>query len=194
MARPIVDQNNKLLTATVTDGPSLRAVVGKSDQVFIGYGINCSDVKGRPVPLRFGGAKEEFQLWVLFTLGLNSSETDLMIIKSRFEFQFEDTTSILSLDFDRNQSNNYPKSHLHVYGNNDVVDRMLKTVGRPRDQLVNLHFPIGGLLEHSNLAAVIEWMVRERIVKAREGWEQAIDDYLKFYYQQQRRVVMETQL
>lgn len=52
---------------------------------------------------------------------------------------------------------------------------LLSAADRPKDPMAKLHFPVGGRRYRPSLEDVIEFLVNERLVRARDGWKKALD-------------------
>ncbi len=175
-ARDVAKGLSELLNKTVTDGVRLKVLLNDRQQAVVGYEVNQLKPSGAPVPLRLRGAKEKFALWVIFTFDLDPSSGKLRTVKNHFELQHADAEMIISYDYNREPTNKYSDPHIHLPGKARAIKRMLKVIGREKDKIEDLHFPVGSALFRLCLEDLIEFLILEGIVPGRPGWEVALKD------------------
>ncbi|MDT0381615.1 hypothetical protein RM572_22910 [Streptomyces sp. DSM 42041] len=98
------------------------------------------------------------------------------------------STCLCHFDFER-EKEHYAGAHLQVHGSSPALDKLNRghDVGRTLDKL---HFPVGGKRFRPSLEDVIEFLVSERLVDAREGWEQVVEDGRDQFQRQQLKAAM----
>ncbi len=181
---------NRLLNQTVTDGVRLGAFVGLDNLARVGYQLSATRRKGLPVPLRFRGAKPVLDMWLLYTFDLDEVGKTLEPVKSLLELQLHDADRIVAYDFDRDSTNGYPVAHVHLNARSEAVDAVLRKAGQPKRRLSKWHVPVGGEFFPPSAAHVLELPIVEELVKARSGWQDAINRFNQMHYEQQLILVM----
>ena len=157
----------------------------------IGYNVSEANAVGDCVPLTISQSPARLFLSVLHTLELDDSETFLTTSKSSYTLQADDdAASVLTYDFVRDPPNKFPEAHIHIHGESDVLDRMLRTGGRDRSKPADLHLPVGGRRFRPCLEDVIEFCILERLVTPRTGWKSALNRSRDEYLDQQLRAAV----
>jgi hypothetical protein len=77
-------------------------------------------------------------------------------------------------DYERNKSG-YPEAHLQLCMESQPTRELLALVGRPRDSVEHLHFPVGGRRYRPPLEDIIEFLIMERLVHERAGARDLLD-------------------
>jgi hypothetical protein len=87
-------------------------------------------------------------------------------------------------------SNEFPEAHIHIHGESDVLGGVLRASGRDKDKPADLHLPVGGRRFRPCLEDIIEFCILERLVTARDGWQDALNSSREKYRDQQLRVAV----
>jgi hypothetical protein len=76
---------------------------------------------------------------------------------------------------ERDKADGYPDAHLQI----DATSELFSTLNDPRcdtgRSLAQLHFPVGGKRFRPCLEDIIEFLIVERLVLARDGYEKVIE-------------------
>ncbi|MGW0823565.1 hypothetical protein [Streptomyces sp. NPDC002845] len=120
------------------------------------------------------------QLWmdVSFQLRMDSEREHLMVQKSFFGvFPAEDAKEgLCHYDYERDKPDGYPDAHVQVGGQSTVLSALnCPKEGDGGRSLSSLHFPVGGKRFRPCLEDVIEFLVIERLVQAREDYEKVLE-------------------
>jgi hypothetical protein len=121
--------------------------------------------------------KAELWMDVSFQLCLDAEREHLMVKQSFFGvFGSQDAKhGLFHYDYERDKADGYPDAHLQVYGSSELFD----TLNDPkRDQgrsLAQAHFPVGGKRFRPCLEDIIEFLIVERLVEARDGYEKILE-------------------
>ncbi|MEU4147494.1 hypothetical protein [Streptomyces parvulus] len=119
------------------------------------------------------------ELWmdVSFQLQLDAEREHLMVKQSFFGVFGAKAAKhgLFHYDYERNKADGYPDAHLQVYG----VSELFTTLNDPRvdtgRSLAQVHFPVGGKRFRPCLEDVIEFLIVERLVEARENYEKVLE-------------------
>ncbi len=151
--------------------------MNQEGQAVVGYKVTKDNLNGKPIPLTIGRAPAQLSLQILYTLEENSDGELLAIDRSNFVVCDASTMKPwLRYEFGDDPDNDFPASHLHIHGASEIGDRFNALVGHNRGITEDFHFPVGGPNCHPSLEDVIEFLIREGLVKAREGWEKSLAD------------------
>lgn len=135
------------------------------------------------------------QLWmdVSFQLRMDAEREHLMVLKSFFGvFPSEDAKEgLCHYDYERDKPDGYPDAHLQVGGQSHV----LPALNCPKDGdggrcLASLHFPVGGKRFRPCLEDLIEFLVIERLVQARDGYQEVLEASRRRFRENQLRAAM----
>lgn len=184
-----------LLNCTIASHVQIKAVAlsVSDDRLFaLGHLLNKSTMTAQRFPLK--PRKERTELWmdVSFQLRLDAEREHLMVHKS-FVGVFGSQTAkhgLFHYDYERDKADGYPDAHLQVYGQSDLFDQ----VNNPRTDagrsFAQLHFPVGGKRFRPCLEDVIEFLIVERLVEARDGYEKVIEAGRENFRKNQLRAAM----
>lgn len=169
-----------LLNCTIASHVQIKAVALSTgdDRLFsLGHLLHKSTMTAQRFPLK--PCREKAELWmdVSFQLRLDAEREHLMVHKS-FVGVFGSQTAkhgLFHYDYERDKADGYPDAHLQVYGQSGLFDQ----VNNPRTDagrsFAQLHFPVGGKRFRPCLEDVIEFLIVERLVEARDGYEKVIE-------------------
>ena len=157
----------------------------------IGYKANKQRPLGEPIKLTTSRAPGHLCLDVLHTLDLDESGQFLTTNKSTYTLkEIGSSEPIVTYDYERDPPNEYPEAHFHLHGESDVIRSMLQRCARRSDKPADLHFPVGGRRFRPSLEDLIEFCVLERLVKPREGWQDALEASRERYRERQLQAVV----
>jgi hypothetical protein len=70
---------------------------------------------------------------------------------------------LFRFDYERHK-NNYPDCHLQVFGSYPPLTSYLEAIGKPKQRLERLHFPMGGRRFRPTVEDLIEFLVCEGLI------------------------------
>lgn len=181
-----------MLNGTVCHGIRLSVVTRPGVGAIVGYGINKLDLTGEPIPLTIGRAPATLHLSVLHKFGLDSTGRFLMNIASTYSLEVAGPEqTVLTWDYVREPPNEYPPAHMHMYGESEVLRAMFDACGvKPERQTRDLHIPVGGKRYRPALEDIVEFVIRERLVKAHSGWEKKLTKARDAYRRRQLKAAV----
>ncbi|MFF9285430.1 hypothetical protein [Streptomyces griseosporeus] len=169
-----------LLNGTIASHVQMKAVAIPArgdDRLFaLGHLIDKS-MAARRFRLKPKAPKAELWMDVRFQLRLDAEREHLMVQQSFFGiFGSEDARhGLFHYDYERDKADGYPDAHLQV----NADSAMFATLNDPREDpgrpLAKLHFPVGGKRFRPCLEDVIEFLIVERLVERRDGYEKVLE-------------------
>lgn len=177
-ARKFAEYVQKTLNSTICDNVRMSAVVHPKQRgvVIVARGVSKANFLVEPFPLRPIPDAPKLRAWMdlSFRFCLDP-EGEYFTVLSAFVGIYGDVDGVDRLchfDYERDKADGYPEAHIQVYGDSAVLR---KWGGRLLDRgLDRLHFPAGHRRFRWCLEDVIEFVVAERIVEAKAGWEDVI--------------------
>ncbi|MFJ9420736.1 hypothetical protein [Streptomyces sp. NPDC101249] len=169
-----------LLNSTIGRYVQIKAVAIElgDDRLFaLGHLLDKRTMTAQRFQLKPRAPKAELWMDVSFQLRLDMEREHLMVHKS-FVGVFgtqQAKQGLFHYDYERDKADGYPDAHLQVYGVSDLFHTLNdpKTdAGRSQAQL---HFPVGGRRFRPCLEDVIEFLVVERLVEARDNYRLVLD-------------------
>jgi hypothetical protein len=169
-----------LLNCTIADHVQIKAValqVGDDRLFMLGHLLDKRTLTAHRFRLRPRAPKVELWMDVSFQLRLDAEREHLMVHKSFFGvFPSQDAKhGLFHYDYERDKADGYPDAHLQV----DASSELFATLNDPRcdtgRSLAQLHFPVGGKRFRPCLEDIIEFLIVERLVLARDGYEKVIE-------------------
>ncbi|MER5210515.1 hypothetical protein ABT063_08040 [Streptomyces sp. NPDC002838] len=114
---------------------------------------------------------------VKFQLRLDAEREHLMVQQSFFGvFGSKDAKhGLFHYDYERDKADGYPDAHLQVDARSALFEMLNDPKIDPGRSLAQLHFPVGGKRFRPCLEDVIEFLVVERLVQARDGYEKILE-------------------
>lgn len=169
-----------LLNGTIARHVQMKAVAlpGRDDdRLFVlGHLINKKTITPQRFPLKPRAPKAELWMDVSYQLRLDAEREHLMVQQSFFGvFGSQDAKrGLFHYDYERNKAK-YPDAHLQVYGHSELFSKLNDPREDPGRSLAQLHFPVGGKRFRPCLEDVIEFLIVERLVVARDGAEKILE-------------------
>lgn len=169
-----------LLNGTIASHVQIKAValpVGDDRLFMLGHLLDKRLLTAQRFPLKPRAPKAELWMEISFQLRLDAEREHLMVQQSFVGvFGSKDAKhGLFHYDYERDKIDGYPDAHLQV----DASSEFFETLNDPKcDQgrpLGALHFPVGGKRFRPCLEDVIEFLVVERIVQARDGYEKLLE-------------------
>jgi len=180
-AKEFVGHLNDLLNRTVTNGVRLTAVMQDDGDIgWIGYGISSrAPFEHRAIPLSPDGTKPRCFLRVMETLGMDDEGDHLLVAQSTVSVSHDDSFAdfLVRYDFVREPDNDYPAAHIQVGGTSPSALALCGQVGRVKDDLPRLHFPVGGKRFRPTVEDVIEFLIVERLISFHPDWREAVGEH-----------------
>jgi hypothetical protein len=174
-ARKFADTLSQLLNATVCNGVRLSAVTTPKGDALVGHRLTKTNL----TPLKaFRLQKSCIFLALSYRLRADD-EGDYLAVGSSFMGLFADELmeqTLLHFDYERDKGDGYPEAHLQVAAESPAWRKVLETCDSDADRkrsLEHLHLPVGGRLFRT-LEDLIEFLITERLVKGKQGWQQAL--------------------
>jgi len=169
-----------LLNCTIADHVQIKAVslpVGDDRLFMLGHLLDKRTLTAQRFRLKPRAPKVELWMDVGFQLRLDAEREHLMVHKSFVGvFGSQDAKhGLFHYDYERDKADGYPDAHLQVYGTSDFLDTLNDPKCDPGRSLAQLHFPVGGKRFRPCLEDIIEFLIVERLVQAREGYEKVIE-------------------
>ncbi|WP_261995841.1 hypothetical protein [Streptomyces plumbidurans] len=169
-----------LLNSTIASHVQIKAVALSKgdDRLFtLGHLVSKHTMTAQRFPLK--PKREKTGLWmdVSFQLRLDAEREHLMVHKSFFGvFGSQDAKhGLCHYDYERDKPDGYPDAHLQIDARSDLFDAVNDPRCDPGRSLAQLHFPVGGKRFRPCLEDVIEFLVVERLVQARDGYEKVLE-------------------
>ncbi|MFJ2000286.1 hypothetical protein [Streptomyces chartreusis] len=188
-----------LLNRTIADYVQIKAVALSTgdDRLFsLGHLLHKSTMAAQRFPLKPCRGKAELWMDVSFQLRLDAEREHLMVQQS-FVGVFGSQTAkhgLFHYDYERNKADGYPDAHLQVEAQSDLFDK----VNNPRTDagrsFPQLHFPVGGKRFRPCLEDVIEFLIVERLVESKDGYEKVIEAGREGFRKNQLKAAMRRDL
>jgi hypothetical protein len=168
-----------LLNGTITNHVQIKAVaLSKGDDRLFILG-NRLDKTMTAERFRLKPRAPKVELWmdVSFQLRLVAEREHLMVHKSFFGvFGSQDAKhGLFHYDYERDKADGYPDAHMQVEATSALLTALNDPKCDPGRSLAQLHFPVGGKRFRPCLEDVIEFLIVERLVEAREGYEKILE-------------------
>lgn len=173
------DELTDLLNATVCTGVRLTSVPSEEShpRTVIGYGISrrAQDLRSG-VPLTINSRAARLYLGLAFRLEADDEYRYLMVTSSAMVLSLDSDLEkvLLHYDYERSKRDGYPEAHLQVCASSGYWQECSRVDGSSR-ALERLHLPVGPRRFRPSLEDVIEFLISEKLVAARPGWERAVD-------------------
>ena len=169
-----------LLNCTIASHVQIKAVALSTgdDRLFsLGHLLHKSTMTAQRFPLK--PCRERTELWmdVSFQLRLDAEREHLMVQQS-FVGVFGSPTAkhgLFHYDYERDKADGYPDAHLQVEAHSDLFDQINNPRTDAGRSFAQLHFPVGGKRFRPCLEDIIEFLIVERLVHARDGYEKVIE-------------------
>jgi hypothetical protein len=185
-SREFKNELDELLNRTVCTGISLKSIVtpASPQRAVVGYKItkdNQDLTKG--IPVTIDDSDPRFYLGLSIRLAPDEQQSYLMVESSVMILAIaadvaDDANVLLHYDYERgkHERDNYPEAHLQVHASSSAWREAAQRLDGKDRLLERLHLPVGDRRFRPTLEDLIEFLVREKLAKARRRWERAIDD------------------
>lgn len=191
-AKQFAGETADVLNGTVTDGIRLDCGLythGSRGQAIVTYKLDRINRRGDPIPLQISRSPAKLSLRVFHALRMDDESRHLANIKSTYGLYVQHK-SAFAYHYERDADNDYPVAHLHIDGKAKRLQRILEVVGRDKDKPTALHLPVGGRRYRPSLEDIIEFCIVERLVDARDGWQQRLSQSRERFHEQQLRAAV----
>lgn len=184
-----------LLNHTVTDGIRLSAVTaGDRRTSWVGYEISKDKVSpDTAIPLGLG--TPQCYLYLAFTLRFDDEGDYIMVEKSTMAVCLERDISgdLFHYDYERDKPKGYPDAHLQVSTEHSGWDELCSRLSMKRT-FPRIHLPLGPRRFRPALEDVVEFLIIEKIVEPRSGWEAALSGSREEFAKRQLRAAIRRDL
>lgn len=169
-----------LLNCTIASHVQIKAVaLSKGDDrlFMLGNLLTKDTLTAERFKLRPKAPKVELWMDVSFQLRLDAEREHLMVHKSFFGiFGSRDAKQgLFHYDYERDKADGYPDAHLQVYAESELFATLNDPKTDPARSLAKLHFPVGGKRFRPCLEDIIEFLIVERLVEARDSYEKVLE-------------------
>jgi hypothetical protein len=169
-----------LLNGTIASHVQIKAVALSTgdDRLFsLGHLLNKGTMTAKRFQLKPRAPRTELWMDVSFQLRLDAEREHLMVQQSFFGvFGSQDAKhGLFHYDYERDKADGYPDAHLQVYGESTLLPALNDPRKDPGRSLAQLHFPVGGKRFRPCLEDIIEFLIVERLVEARDGYEKVLE-------------------
>lgn len=192
-ARGFAQKVTDLLNATITDGVTFSAVIGRrSGTLVLGRGVTKTHLDPQAAPLTLGPRDPSAWLWVAFILGPDPEGEYLTVFKSGFALYADSDRErmLLHYDYEREPAHSYPPAHVQVHGTADDLSALSERRSGRRKELKDFNFPVGGRRYRPSIEDVVEFLVTEDLADARPEWRDAITDSRRRWEDRQLRAAV----
>lgn len=189
-AREFADRLSRMLNTTVCNGPRLSAAALTDGYVRVGLGVSKRELEADPVPVAACDVPGvDLHLILSYTLAPDEQGEHLMVVSSVVGLCLDDdgTRTLFHADYEREKVG-YAEAHLQVSAWSDDWAELM--AGRSGDRLGKLHFPAGGRRYRTTLEDVVEFLIRERLVTPRAGWEDSLAESRDEFEERQLRAAV----
>lgn len=117
-------------------------------------------------------------IWLAFSMRLEQDFEDeyLMVRQSvmLLSASAEPADTLLHYDYECDKPDDYPDAHLQICATSDDWKRVgVRTDGTER-LLERMHLPLGGRRYRPTLEDMVEFLITEKLARAKKGWRKAI--------------------
>lgn len=174
------EEMKALLNCTIASHVQIKAVTldkGDDRLFMLGHLLDKRTLTAQRFQLKPRAPRAELWMDVSFQLRLDAEREHLMVHKSFVGvFGSQDAKhGLFHYDYERDKADGYPDAHLQVDASSELFAKLNDPRCDPGRSLAQLHFPVGGKRFRPCLEDVIEFLVVERIVEARDGYEKILE-------------------
>ncbi len=180
-ARLFAKRLRDLLNKTVCSNAVVAAWVVSADSMFVGTGVSSATPYGRPIGLSVSNKAPH--CWVKAGYFVVVNKDGFLTVSNSFVGVSADADGdnlLVHYDFERDKDKNpaederYTEAHLQIGGESPALEVLAGASTRAPKSLHKLHFPVGGRRFRPCLEDVIEFLIRERLVVKKAGWERVL--------------------
>lgn len=167
----------------MSDDPHPRAIVG--------FGISKRQQDSRlGIPLTIDMKTPKLHLGLSFRLEADEFRKYLMVTSSVLALALTSDLDgeLLHYDYERGKGN-YPEAHVQVCASSTSWEEVKRLDGQPR-VLKRLHLPVGPRRFRPSLEDLIEFLVIEKLVAGRPGWEKVVQSGRESFRKKQLRAAV----
>lgn len=188
-ARGFAQKLQDLLNHTVCDHGRVGAVV-EPHGATVGTNLDKLTLQSAPARLR---SQAKIPIWIDVSgkLMFDTGEGLFLTVRTSYVGVYLGTDAedpVLHYDFERGKAK-YTEAHVQVYGRHEPLEGYLSEVGA-KDRLAKLHLPVGGRRFRPSLEDIIEFLVAEKMVNAKAGWDDVVDEERREYRRKQIAAVV----
>lgn len=184
-----------LLNGTIGSHVQIKAVALSmgDDRLFaLGHLLDKSTMTAQRFKLKPRAPKVELWMDISFQLRLDAEREHLMVHKSFFGVFgcMEAKKGLFHYDYERDKADGYPDAHMQIEAESELFTTLNDPKCDPGRSLAQLHFPVGGKRFRPCLEDIIEFLVVERLVEARDGHEKLLEVGRERFRKNQLRAAM----
>jgi hypothetical protein len=164
-----------VLNGTVTHSATFWAALISRDQA--AFGTMDPKRLNEPASLKLTTVSPSAYLWLDLGYTMFLNEDNHLTVHSSFVTLATGPDAehqLFHYDYERNKPG-YPEAHLQLCMDSRPMKDLLAGIGRPRDDVEDLHFPVGGRRYRPPLEDIIEFLIMERLVHERAGARALLD-------------------
>ncbi|MFJ3289957.1 hypothetical protein ACIPMW_32315 [Streptomyces sp. NPDC086669] len=182
------------LNQTICRDVRLRAVQRPFESVpvfTVGSGLSRSNLtQPTGFPVRIDNKKPRAWMSLSYQVHMDHEAKYLTVHKSYCGIFSDEVleTCLCHFDYER-EKDKYTSAHLQVHGVSPALQQ-LNPPGKEKRPLDKLHFPVGGRRFRPSLEDIIEFLVCEELVEAREGWRRVVEEGRERFQKNQLRAAM----
>ncbi|MFC6286805.1 hypothetical protein ACFP3Q_11380 [Nocardioides sp. GCM10027113] len=194
-AQSFADRLSELFNGTVCNGPPIAAVAWTSKETghraVVGYGVGKQILSASPLPLANCRSKVPLYAVMSYTLVPDDYGEFAMVLSSTLGLclDADGKQGLFHADYERNKGAGYPEAHLQVYATSPSWESVLQDSPDPRP-LNKLHLPSGGRRYRPTAEDLIDFLVAERLVEPRAGWEAVVQRHRDDFEERQLRAAV----
>ncbi|GLZ01619.1 hypothetical protein [Actinoplanes sp. NBRC 103695] len=180
-ARAFANKIRTLLNQTVADHAQVSAGVVDADQMItVGTHLSLRDLSTKPTPLLSSSKDFQCFLDVQYQLFLEKTEDHYLTVATSFfgVYGLRDAKDpFFHYDYERNKAG-YTEAHVQVLGENTGLTPMMHALctRRKKKSMGELHFPVGGRRFRPALEDVLEFLIDEQLINAKDDWRERLSE------------------
>ncbi len=191
-ARSFAKRLRDLLNKTVCSNALVGAWLVSADSMFVGTGVGSATPYGRPIGLSVSNKAPH--CWVKAGYFVVVNKDGFLTVSNSFVGVSADADGdnlLVHYDFERDKDKSpaederYTEAHLQIGGDSPALEVLAAASTRAPKSLHKLHFPVGGRRFRPCLEDVIEFLIRERLVVKKAGWERVLQASRQDFHDQQ---------
>lgn len=173
-----------LLNKTVCNNAQLGVALASEPigSAFVGTAVTAGKPYGRPIGL--GATTRSPYCWIKIGFTVWMNEHGYLTVWKSFVGLSVDPDGkevVFHYDYERDKDKNpeddgcYTEAHLQIDGESAALNKLIAASPRSSKGMHKLHFPVGGRRFRPSLEDVIEFLIRERLIDKRPGWDKVLN-------------------
>lgn len=194
-ARVFAQDLQKTLNGTICQYVRIKAVLlpfsSHGPMFTLGSGLSKSNPARTTVfPLGIDNKKPGAWMNLSYQVRMDDEQQHLTVHES-FCGIFADEARqncLCHFDYQRDKER-YASAHVQVYGRSPALEALNRD-SDPKRPLEKLHIPVGGKRFRPSIEDIIEFLIAERLVDGRDGWERVVQEGRDRFQRIQLRAAM----